>query len=406
MLFTVGTGYFLWVSTNNGTYSRALAVRGNSIQNQQMEALLVYTAKGGSGGNNIAFYLTNSGGVPVNITYLFVTFPLGVAPSCGSPIGQVCTYGVGGGLPNTIPGLWQAVSQGSNSPTMDTGIPIASGKIYILRVLTQRGSSFTQTYPMPIPPFASSSGIANSSPIGFIQLDFNLFEAWTVTCPGSTDPGSGGCTVNGFPSNYNNPPGQNLGNRYSGYTVSKAAVGSNWLMFALNITNADSWSRTITLTPSSDLSKKGSTADASSLVQNSPPGVGVGGGAASSAVFVLGGVCGVTEPVSLCPVGIVYGQTLPPANIVLQPCTFNPLSCQPIVVFFYAPKVESFGVPATVTVPQVGGGPNNVIVANSLYLYGDPESGGGISPKLGSPCYPSNCAYGQNLPFTTTVYTP
>jgi hypothetical protein len=404
MLFTVGTGYFLWVNVNNGSYSQALAGRGNAIQEQQLENLLVFTGQGGSGGNDIVFYVTNSGGVSVNVTNLFVTFPAGVAPSCGSPVGRVCEYGVGAGIPNTSPGLWQAVSQGGNSLTIDTRIPIVSGMIYVLKVLTQRGNTFSQTYPMPVPPFSSSAGSANTSPIGFIELDFNLFQAWSVTCSGTKDPASGGCTVNSFPANYNNPVGQNLGSRYSGYTVSSASIGSNWLMFSLNITNADPFSRTITLTPSSDVSHSGSTTDASSLVQFSPPGVGIGGGSASSAVFILGGVCGVTKAVSLCPSGISYGQTLPPANVVLQPCSFSPPLCHPTIVFFYAPSVQGPSIP--VSVPQKGGGPNNVIVANSLYLYGTPSSGGGISPKLGTPCYPAACAYGQNLPFTTTVYTP
>jgi hypothetical protein len=51
------------------------------------------------------------------------------------------------------------------------------------------------------------------------------------------------------------------------------AVGPNWLMYAINVTNVDSYGRTAVINPSTD-SKTGSTLDGSGLVQLSTPKTG------------------------------------------------------------------------------------------------------------------------------------
>src|SRR5437870_7846222 len=66
MLFTVGTGFFLWANTNNLAYTQALANRVNSNQDQQSESIIL-SANLTVGSQDLAFRANNTGATPVNL---------------------------------------------------------------------------------------------------------------------------------------------------------------------------------------------------------------------------------------------------------------------------------------------------------------------------------------------------
>ncbi len=135
MLFTVGTGYFIFVNNVNGAYVKSLSDRGSAIQDQLSENLQVASAA--SGNNHLTITVTNRGGLSSNITDVLVIDP-GKA---------LHTYGIGGSS-NTSPALPAPVNVEANSPAFDTGLTIAPGT-YTIKVVTQRGNAFVTTYPAP-----------------------------------------------------------------------------------------------------------------------------------------------------------------------------------------------------------------------------------------------------------------
>src|SRR2546422_9086599 len=145
MLFTVGTGYFMFVINGESQYSQALVNRTQGLQSQLVENLRITPASGAS--NHLVFTATNVGGTAANITDVFVLDPSGVTH----------TYGLGFGGSNTTPALPGGVTPQKTSASYDTGITIVPGT-YTIKVITHRGNAYTATYP-PVPTsFASSTG--------------------------------------------------------------------------------------------------------------------------------------------------------------------------------------------------------------------------------------------------------
>src|SRR2546428_10563131 len=145
MLFSVGTGYFMFVINGESQYSQALANRTQGLQSQLTEGLKIPPASGAR--NHLVFTATNIGGTAANITDLFVLDPIGVTR----------TYGLGFG-PNTTPALPRGVTPQKTSASYDTGITIVPGT-YTIKVITHRGNAYTATYPVPpTTSFASSTG--------------------------------------------------------------------------------------------------------------------------------------------------------------------------------------------------------------------------------------------------------
>src|SRR5437870_985300 len=145
MLFSVGTGYFMFVINGESQYSQALANRTQGLQSQLTESLKITPASGAS--NHLVFTATNVGGTAANITDVFVLDPSGVTR----------TYGLGFG-PNTTPALPGGVTPQNTSASYDTGITIVPGT-YTIKVITHRGNAYTATYPVPpATSFASSTG--------------------------------------------------------------------------------------------------------------------------------------------------------------------------------------------------------------------------------------------------------
>src|SRR2546428_8657095 len=145
MLFSVGTGYFMFVINGESQYSQALANRTQGLQSQLTESWKITPASGAS--NHLVFTATNIGGTAANITDVFVLDPSGVTR----------TYGLGFG-PNTTPALPGGVTPQKTSASYDTGITIVPGT-YTIKVITHRGNAYTATYPVPpATSFASSTG--------------------------------------------------------------------------------------------------------------------------------------------------------------------------------------------------------------------------------------------------------
>src|SRR3989454_2088591 len=146
MLFSVGTGYFMFVISGESQYSHALANRAAGLQSQLGESLTITPASGAN--NHLVFTATNVGGSPANITNAFVVDPSGVTSA----------YGLGAGGSNTVPALPVGVTPQKTSASYDTGITIVPGT-YTIKVITHRGNAYTATYPVPpATSFASSTG--------------------------------------------------------------------------------------------------------------------------------------------------------------------------------------------------------------------------------------------------------
>ncbi len=144
MLFSVGTGFFLFVSSGESQYSHALSNRATNLQSQLAESLAIAPTLGAN--NHLVFTATNSGGLAANMTDVFVVDPGGVTH----------TYGVGFGS-NTTPALPGGVTPQKTSVSYDTGLTVVAGT-YAIKVITHRGNAFTATYPPAPTNYASSAG--------------------------------------------------------------------------------------------------------------------------------------------------------------------------------------------------------------------------------------------------------
>src|SRR5207245_3041657 len=113
MIFSVGTGYFLFVSSGESQYSHALSNRGTNLQSQVAESLAIAPTLGAN--NHLVFTATNSGGLAANMTDVFVVDPGGVTH----------TYGVGFGS-NTTPALPGGVTPQKTSVSYDTGLTVVA----------------------------------------------------------------------------------------------------------------------------------------------------------------------------------------------------------------------------------------------------------------------------------------
>jgi hypothetical protein len=190
MLFSVGTGFFIFINNSNLVYNQALTSRSNGIQSQLQEATTISAVQNTVG--HIVFTVTNTGGVSLVLNNLFVFTPSAV----------LCTFGVGitsnsacpNTATNTTPNLPIAVSSGLTSVQIDTGITPAAGT-YVIKVMTQRGSTFITTYP----PSNTVVNALSSGALGDLFLSFNSFTYWSVTtsgCGSGPSDWSGLCLTN------------------------------------------------------------------------------------------------------------------------------------------------------------------------------------------------------------------
>ena len=220
MLFTVGTGYFLFVENQDLRYSQSLVARSNMIQDQQEESLQLTIS---TTSNLLGLTITNLGGVGVNVSALVVT------GSTGNLLGSYTASNSG----TLIPKLPIFLTPGQASAAISTGIAYTSGYNYTFRVLTQRGSVFTTAYPSTTIPLASQS--LASGAIGLLYLKFLSYSYYNVYsgggCPASGGGNSGYCLSPLGPA----------------FDLSRSYFAANSVAFSVRITDLDPSQRNITL---------------------------------------------------------------------------------------------------------------------------------------------------------------
>src|SRR2546426_12432170 len=166
MLFSVGTGYFLFVNTTNTFYVKSLSDRTSAMQAQLNEALVVASAAGSN--NHLTLTVTNNAAISTNITGVLLI----------DPNKALYTFGVGLSS-NTTPALPIGLSQGG-SATVDTALLVVAGT-YTIKVLTQRGNAFSATYPPTAVVLASQA--LGSGAFGDLFISFHSFTWYkVVTC--------------------------------------------------------------------------------------------------------------------------------------------------------------------------------------------------------------------------------
>src|SRR2546426_8882770 len=132
MLFSVGTGYFLFVNTTNSFHVKSLSDRTSAMQAQLDEALTVVSAAGSN--NHLILTVTNNAAIGTNITGVLLI----------DPNKALYTYGVGLSS-NTIPALPIGLSQGG-SATVDTSLLVVAGP-HTPKVLAQTRAAHSATDP-------------------------------------------------------------------------------------------------------------------------------------------------------------------------------------------------------------------------------------------------------------------
>jgi len=239
MLFSVGTGYFLFINTMNSFYVKNLSDRTSAMQAQLNEILQVSTGAA-SGNNHLTLTVTDKGPVDSNITAVYVT----------GPDSAFYTYGIGFSS-NTTPALPIGVGQGG-SATVDTGIVIQSEGVYTLKVVTQRGGSFSATYPETAVSLASQA--LASGAIGDLYLQFHSLTWYrVVTCNGTQ---------------------QCLQRQGIGFAI-PASSSNSPIAFSIRVTNLNSLQQNITLD------------QYTLLTEYVPPAPGAGGGTARSYAWYI-----------------------------------------------------------------------------------------------------------------------
>lgn len=169
MLFTVGSGFFVFVNSQNQLYVKSLSARTTGVQENIYESLLVTPIKQSG---NIKFYANNTGSLPANITAAFVLDSSGNVLKClgvGIPTGSSCYY--------STTALSTIVNLGRGSPTIDTSYTYVSGTVTV-KVLTARGNVFSSSYPLPTSPLvaAVAQSVLNVA-IGNLTINFNSLQS-------------------------------------------------------------------------------------------------------------------------------------------------------------------------------------------------------------------------------------
>src|SRR3989442_5714290 len=133
MLFSVGTGYFLFVNTTNTFYVKSLSDRTSAMQAQLNEDVGVVSAAGTN--NHLTLTVTNNGAISTNITGVLLIDPNKVLSTFGVVLSS-----------NTTPALPIGLSQGG-SPTIDTSLLIVAVATTIKGRPTRRDSWSRAQFP-------------------------------------------------------------------------------------------------------------------------------------------------------------------------------------------------------------------------------------------------------------------
>ena len=348
MLFTVGAGYFLYVNQANTVYTKALLARAGGISSQAEEALSLAT--GLTPGGHISVYANNTGGIGVNITSLYLLGPSGATLECMG-------VGLPGGCANGAPfPLW--VNVGGGSGVIDTGYAPVSGDMYTIKVVTQRGSVFSATYPAAATSLAARA--LSSGAIGDLYLSLGTYAYFAVSSINC--PASGSLVADGTSSGYCLETPQVSGCTRVGIGCSAFVIPYNFgppIAFSVEVTNLNPNQLTITLDPYSLINQ---------VIEH-------GSGAVKYQIW--------------------YVVSNDSSNVILS--TYTPLSLvydKPTVIVFAALNAMSSGT------PFAGEGLPAMAEYSTAPVFIVSHGWKGLS----MPQPESTANYGQNSPYVTTLY--
>jgi hypothetical protein len=181
IIFTVGTSYFIFVGNENSQYVQNLVSASNKLQGSLGESLSVTSILISSNGD-IGYYVNDTSGLNANVTTALLLSSTGQILACvgkglaaGTCAQQSSTFAA---CTNTSCSTTQSpapsyveVSAGRGSPAVDTGYVPVSGFTYVLKVATQRGNTYSQTYP------ETSSAYANQAQTsGAVEVNMASFK--------------------------------------------------------------------------------------------------------------------------------------------------------------------------------------------------------------------------------------
>src|SRR3989337_2609408 len=160
ILFTTGATYLTFVTLNMQNMNAELLNR-NSVENNRLLERFVPVSYLNTGTGHIGVYLNNNGSMAIKIVAVLVIEPSTstIVKLEGSP-----------SLPIFInPSSWP------RGPSLDTGITPVAGKLYNIRVLSERGNIAETTYPETKSPAVVAMSILTQG-VGEIQMSFEDFK--------------------------------------------------------------------------------------------------------------------------------------------------------------------------------------------------------------------------------------
>lgn len=240
MLFTVGASYFLFLNSANSQYNQNLLIDANALDARLNENMVISTTLLPDG--NIGFFLNDTGGLTINATEALLTdssgsilacFGLGITPPSGvtcqtsitrSPTGSTSfplVFNPGRGNPPPSDGYF------------DTG-KACDTTVCDLKIITQHGNLFTQTYPNTGVSLAAQA--LSSGAIGDLYLAFQTYHYFTVY--------TSGCTAGGGFSGYC------IADQGKAFAIDHSLMASNYNMaFSVSITDLNQQRANIVLDP-------------------------------------------------------------------------------------------------------------------------------------------------------------
>jgi hypothetical protein len=230
MLFTVGTGYFLFVNQASFEYSQALSSRSNSDQGTLAESLFLSTSQGSNGDVDVA--VANTGPQAATLEEVFVVSP---PPVTVTPL-------------TLSPSSYQ-IDPGVTTSAIDTSVHYGGGT-YSVKVVTQRGSIFSGTYPATATSLASQA--LTSGAIGDLYLSFSSYTFYAIACSSTNN----NCPWQ-YPIISSNCPSSGSNSGYcldtnSGYTgpafaMSVSTYQNDYVGFSVTLTDLSSTQKDIIL---------------------------------------------------------------------------------------------------------------------------------------------------------------
>ncbi len=211
MLFTTGATYIFFVTDSQFKIQESVKSALQRETQQQSENAIIDVSKLIDG--DIGVSITNTGATPIQVKHIFVVDTNSkMLKNIQSPT-----------LPITLNILGKTVTP------IDTNVTIQEGANYTVKVATDRGSLFSETYPAILPRYALQ---AESS--GALTIDMSTFRYLKLT--GNMQSGN---SVGGYPS-------QSIPSDHSNSSLRIA--------FKITFTNRDPLGRSVTLWPGSTVS--------------------------------------------------------------------------------------------------------------------------------------------------------